>query len=157
MHEESETLDRSAPVTLREITEETLDSILKLKVTESQKQFVADNARSLAQAHFSKSAWFRAIYADETPVGFLMLDDKPEKPEYYLWRLMIDQRYQGCGFGRQAILLLIEHVKGRPRAMELLTSCVRGDGGPGPFYQKLGFDFTGECDEGEAMMRLPLL
>ena len=65
-------------VALREVSWETLDDILALKVTDDQRKFVADNARSIAQAHFCGHAWFRAIYADETPVGFIMLDDQPE-------------------------------------------------------------------------------
>jgi diamine N-acetyltransferase len=48
--------DNSAEVTLRESTEETLGTILKLKVAEDQKAFVASNAVSIAQAHFSNEA-----------------------------------------------------------------------------------------------------
>lgn len=143
-------------VTLREVSWETLDDILVLRVTDDQRKFVADNARSIAQAHFCDHAWFRAIYADDTPVGFIMLDDQPEKPEYYLWRLMIDERYQGRGYGRRALELLIEYVKTRPDATELLTSIHEAEGDPGGFYRKLGFEFTGEYDEGEAVMRLKL-
>jgi diamine N-acetyltransferase len=29
-------------------------------------------------------------------------------------------------------------------------------GNPGPFYEKLGFEYTGEEDGGELVMRLPL-
>ena len=143
-------------VTLREITEETLGAILGLQVGEHQRKFVADNARSLAQAHFSPYAWFKAIYADETPVGFVMLWDDPDKPEYYLWRLMIDARYQGNGFGRRAIELLIQHARTRPNASELSTSVVQADGGPQGFYERLGFELTGDYEEGEAVMRLAL-
>jgi diamine N-acetyltransferase len=143
-------------VILREVTWETLDDILSLKVAEEQRKFVADNARSLAQAHFYDHAWFRAIYAGETPVGFIMLDDQPEKPEYFLWRLMVDNRYQGRGYGRRALELLIDYVKTRPNATELLTSIHEAEGGPEGFYRKLGFEFTGDYDEGEAVMRLKL-
>ena len=38
-------------------------------------------ARSIAQAHFEEKAWYRAIYADERPVGFIMLYDDPEEPQ----------------------------------------------------------------------------
>ncbi len=145
-----------ANVTLREVTWETLDDILALKVAGQQRKFVAENARSIAQAHFCDHAWFRAIYADETPVGFIMLDDQPEKPEYFLWRLMIDHRYQGRGYGRKAVELLIGYVKTRPNATELLTSIHEAEGGPEGFYRELGFEFTGEYEEGEAMMRLKL-
>jgi diamine N-acetyltransferase len=147
---------RSSVVTLREITEDTVREVCDLSVQEEQRRFVAPNAVSIAQAHFSDHAWFRAIYADETIVGFLMLEDKPQKPEYYLWRFMIDARWQNMGFGRRAIGLLIDHVRTRPHAVELLTSVLQADGGPQGFYETLGFGLTGEYEEGEAMMRLSL-
>lgn len=143
-------------VSLREVTEETVRSICDLSVAESQTKFVAPNAVSIAQAYFAKYAWFRAIYADEMPVGFAMLADLPEKPEYVLWRFMIDARYQGMGFGRQAMDLLIEHVRSRPNASELLLSCVQGEGSPQAFYEKIGFRLTGEYEDGEAIMCLAL-
>ena len=143
-------------VTLREITADTVRVICSLSVREEQRKFVAPNAVSIAQAYFSKHAWFRAIYADETPVGFLMLEDQSEKPEYYLWRFMIDARYQGMGFGCRALKLLIEHVRARPNATELLTSVHQAEGGPEGFYERMGFELTGEWEESEAMMRLRL-
>lgn len=148
---------RDAVIALCEITKETLHPILKLEVVEHQKNFVAPNAVSIAQAYFEpESAWFRAIYADETPVGFVMVDDDPENEEYGLWRFMIDQRYQGLGFGRRALQLVIEHIKTRPGAKEFFTSCVPGDGSPCPFYEKMGFVYTGEVDDDELVMRLGL-
>ena len=30
---------------------------------------------SISEAHFWPTGWFRAIYADDTPVGFVMIDD----------------------------------------------------------------------------------
>jgi diamine N-acetyltransferase len=150
------TPSRHSSVSLREITGDTVRTICDLTVLNEQKKFVAPNAVSIAQAYFSKYAWFRAIYAEEAPVGFLMLHDQPEKPEYYLWRFMIDARYQGRGFGRQALALLIQHVKTRPNATELLTSVLQAKGGPQGFYETLGFELTGEYEEGEAVMRLLL-
>jgi diamine N-acetyltransferase len=149
-------VDRTSVVTLREISEKTLGVILRLKVDESQKRFVADNAVSIAQAHFSKVAWFRAICADEIPVGFVMLSDDPEKPEYYLWRFMIDARYQGYGFGRRSLELVIDYVRTRPRADTFILGCVEGEGSAIGFYESMGFKLTGEYEEGEAIMKLDL-
>jgi diamine N-acetyltransferase len=149
-------------VTLRLVTAETLDTILGLKVREDQTQFIATNAKSIAQAHFHQEAWFRAIYADEVPVGFVMLydeglrDHSPENPTYFLWRFMIDKRFQGSGFGRQAMGLLINQVRSRPQAQELLLSYRQGVGSPEGFYRSLGFVHTGEEHEGEIEMRLSL-
>lgn len=147
---------RDAAVTLRPITSDNLRAILRLKVAPEQERFVASNPVSLAQAHFSTEAWYRAIYADETPVGFMMLADNPAESEYFLWRLMVDQRYQHMGFGRQAVDLLVEYVKTRPGATELLVSHCEGEGNPGPFYAGLGFEYTGEKIDDELVMRLPL-
>ncbi len=143
-------------VELREISGDTVRTICRLAVRGDQEKFVAPNAVSIAQAHFSQHDWFRAIYADDIPVGFVMLEDQPDKPEYYLWRFMIDARYQGMGFGKQAIDLIVAHVRTRPNATELLTSVLQGEGGPQQFYEKLGFVLTGEYEEGEAIMRLVL-
>lgn len=156
---ESETIvpGDDATVTLREVTKETAREIMRLKVSPEQEQFVAPNSWSIAQAYFDReTAWFRGIYADDVPVGFMMLSDDPAKEEYFLWRFMIDARYQGHGFGRRAIERLIEYVRTRPGAKTLLVSCVPGDGSPCPFYEKLGFVYTGEKDEDELVMRLDL-
>jgi diamine N-acetyltransferase len=156
MSEPETPLTPTAVVTLREVTGDTVRDILRLKVKPDQTGFVADNATSIAQAHFEPKAWFRAIYADETPVGFVMLYDNPDEPEYYLWRLMVDGRYQHFGYGRQAMQHLISYVRSRPGATELLTSYVPGEGCPQPFYTSLGFVETGEVDDGENVMRLVL-
>jgi diamine N-acetyltransferase len=144
-------------VSLREITKETLRDITRLRVSPEQERFVATNAESIAEAHFSPDvAWFRAIYADNTPVGFLMLEDNAAEGQYYLWRFMIDAQYQRNGIGQKALELLLEHVKTRPGASALTTSCVPGEGSPGPFYETMGFVYTGEEDDGELIMRREL-
>jgi diamine N-acetyltransferase len=140
-------------VSLQEITAETVRPVCKLSVDEAQRRFVAPNAVSLAEALFSDHAWYRAIQADDTLVGFLMVEDKPEVPEYFLWRFMIDGRYQGLGFGRRALELVVDHVRTRPGATKLETSVVQAEGGPQGFYERAGFALTGDMEEGEAVMR----
>jgi diamine N-acetyltransferase len=145
---------REAVVSLREVTKDTVRAICRLKVAPHQEHFVAPNAVSIAQAYFEPKAWFRAVYANETPVGFVMLEEDTEKEEYFLWRYMVDTRYQKLGYGRQALTQVIEHVKTRPGATGLYTSCVPGDGSPCPFYERMGFRYTGEMDDDELVMRL---
>jgi diamine N-acetyltransferase len=87
------------------------------------RQAVADNAISIAQGHFSKNVWMRAIYSAESLVGFIMLhigsdwEDGIDCQGVFLWRLMIAEEYQGKGMGKSALLLLIDHLKalGIPR------------------------------------------
>ena len=143
-------------LSLREITKDTVRAICNLKVASEQQKFIAPNAVSMAQAYFHDDAWFRAIYAGDTPVGFVMISDVPEKAEYYLWRFMIDAQHQGKGYGCRALEMIIDHVRTRPNATELTLSHRPGDGNPGPFYEKHGFKHTGEEDDGELVMKLEL-
>src|SRR4030042_100331 len=136
MTDETPTLTRNSSISLREVTAETVRAICRLDVNEEQKHFVAPNAVSIAEAYFESKAWFRAIYADETPVGFLMLYDNPDEAVYFLWRYMIDGRYQKMGFGKTAMDLLLGYVRTRPGAKELRLSCHPGEAGAEPFYRR---------------------
>lgn len=149
-------------VTLREITADTVLDVVKLSVAPGQQQFVAPNAVSLAQALFSREAWYRAVYQDDTLAGFVMLYDEsqraeaPEKPNIGLWRLMVDQRYQGKGIGRAVIAHVVAHARAKGCFSELFTSYVPAAGGPETFYLSLGFVPNGEMDEDEIVVILPL-
>ena len=150
------------PVTLREITAETVLPVVRLSVAESQKGFVASNAVSLAQALFAPEAWYRAIYWGEEIAGFVMLEDTslrhpaPPVPEIGVWRLMVDQRYQGRGIGRAALQHVIAHARAKGLFTSLLLSYVPGPGCPEPFYRSLGFVPNGRMDGVEVVMELPL-
>lgn len=149
-------------VSLREITAETVRSVIGLSVAESQKGFVAPNAVSLAEALFAPDAWYRAIYLDDAPVGFVMLSDDslrdppPEEPGISVWRFMIDAQHQGLGIGREALLQVIAYVRSRGMFRTLELSYVPGPGCPEPFYRSLGFGHTGRLDDGEVILELPL-
>ena len=153
---------RDSAVTLREITPDNSEAIFKLSVADSQKHLVATNERSIAQAHFEEAAWFRAIYADEEPVGFVMLHDEalraePREPGYLvLWRFMIAERFQGMGFGWEAMLLVIAHARTRPGVTRLQTSWAQEEGNAGNFYRKLGFVPTRVDEDGEQWAALEL-
>jgi diamine N-acetyltransferase len=143
-------------VTLVEITKDTVRSICHLEVAEHQQHFVAPNSVSIAQAHFEPKAWFRAIHTGNDPVGFVMTYEDPEAPEFFLWRLMIDHRHQGNGYGRKGLELVIDRIRGLPNAELLKTSYVPGEGSPGDFYHRMGFVDTGEEEEGELVTALVL-
>ena len=147
-----------AEVSLREITGETVRDICRLTdtLTPPKKNMVAPNAVSIAEAYFEKHAWFRAIYAGETPVGFVMLYDDPEIPEYFLWRLMVAGQHHGKGYGRRGMQLLTEYVRSRPGAKVLETSCGQGAGSPEGFYRKLGFERNGKMIGDEVGLSLAL-
>jgi diamine N-acetyltransferase len=151
------------PVSLREITADTVRQIIGLAVAADQQRFVASNAVSLAQALFSAEAWYRAIYAGETPAGFVMLYDEslrgapPPAPEVGLWRFMVDRRFQGRGIGAAALGQVVAHVRAKGVFSSLTTSYVPGPGCPEQFYLQAGFRHTGKLDEGEVVLELSLV
>lgn len=127
----------------------------------SQERFVSGVAESLREAaeHPDARALFWAIYADDTPVGFVMIADEVASPDYiphYLWKLLIDERYQHQGFGTATLDLIVEYFRGQPAVEVLTTSASQGDGSPIAFYERYGFEQTGEVHGDEVVLRLRL-
>jgi diamine N-acetyltransferase len=155
---------RRAPVALREITATNRGAVERLRVTPAQEQFLASVAESLVEAAETPGAcpWYRAAYDGDLPVAFVMLSDgiPPDRTEYlgpyFLWRLLVDARYQRRGYGRAVLDLVVDHVRTRPRAERLLTSYVPGEEGPLGFYLRYGFTPRGDTFDGEPVLTLPL-
>ncbi|GAB4586684.1 GNAT family N-acetyltransferase [Nocardia sp. IFM 10818] len=148
----SESTDAGSPVQLRRITADTVYQVCILSETLSaeQRKMVADNGISIAEAHFSDSAWFRGIYVGDEPIGFIMLElgMEPDEPGVSLWRFMIAGPHQGKGYGRQVIDQLAALLKERGTTA-LYTSYGLGPGSPEGFYRALGFQPTGAIVDGE--------
>ncbi|WP_280777282.1 GNAT family N-acetyltransferase [Rhizobium sp. SG_E_25_P2] len=140
-------------IQLSEINASTIRAIAALRVSESQGDYVASNALSVAEAYFEKGAWFRAITCLDMPVGFVMLFDHTlpgairkngvNENEIGLWRLMIDGRFQGRGFGKRALDLVSAHARTRPGIDAIISSFIPGPDGPEGFYKRYGFILTG--------------
>ena len=149
-------------ISLREITADTVRQITTLSVSPGQQRFVASNAISLAEALFSTEAWYRAIYADDSTAGFVMLYDEslrttpPTNPQAALWRFMVDTQFQGRGVGTAALQQVIAHVRSKDLFSSLLVSYVPAPGCPEKFYLGAGFKHTGKVDGGEVVLELPL-
>ncbi|WP_202036457.1 GNAT family N-acetyltransferase [Streptomyces mexicanus] len=152
---------RSPGVHLREVTDGNRDAVRALRVRRDQRQFVASVSLSLKQAAKKPETrpWYRAVYEGEEPVGFVMLMWRPPagpfQGRHFLWRFLIDKRYQRRGIGRAALTQLAALVRA-DGGTELLTSYEPGDGEPWPFYRKFGFEATGETYDGEIVLRLAL-
>ena len=115
-------------ICLEKLTWDTVDDVLKLKVSKEQKEFVAPNRDSIIDAYFALTeesipVFTFGIYLGKKPVGFLMIGyDVPWAEQYYglprgyyyIWRFMIDKRYQGNGYGKEALKLAIDFIKTSP-------------------------------------------
>ena len=127
---------------------------IKLSVAEAQKGFVASNMYSLAEAQTDGVSQPRAIYAGEQMVGFIMYDFEPKKDRGYISRLMVAEEHQRTGYGREAMRQVIEEFKRNPACKEIQTAVVPENVAADTLYRSLGFEPTGEMDEGEAILRM---
>jgi diamine N-acetyltransferase len=141
-------------VEFKKITERNYEECLKLKVFENQNNFVASNVYSLAQAWvFNDYAYPFAIYADDVMVGFIMMGYDKDKGIYDIWRLMIDMRYQGRGYGRAALLMGIRYLEENRNAREIFLSYEPENTVAEKLYESAGFRKTGDIEGGEIVMR----
>jgi diamine N-acetyltransferase len=154
-------------VTLREFTDVNREVVLALRVAPEQERFVGgsvQNALADAAEYPQAKPWYRVIYAGDEPIGFVMIswNCEPQPPEiigpWFLWKLLIDKRYQGRGYGSEVVRQMAELVRAAG-ATELFTSVVLGEGGgPAGFYERIGFVPTGDLDvNNEVIVRLALV
>lgn len=149
---------------LRPVTKENWEDLIKLKVREDQKNFVASNLYSIAQAQFGEEFeghWDLhpfGIYDEETPVGFLMYGLNLSHPKYqaFIIRLMVDGKYQGRGFGRFGMEKMLEIFRADERINEVGISYEPENEGARKLYASLGFVETSEMVEGETLAVLKL-
>ena len=126
-------------IILKDITKENLESIIDLDVSVRQRNQVAPNSVSIAQGHYSNSAWFKGIFNNNVPIGFVMLDLFTKEKKCFLWRFMIDEKYQGKGYGKIALTQVIDYVKSLKVFDEIKASYVPAESGAEGFYKSFGF------------------
>ena len=129
-------------ITFREIDKSNYMDCICLKVKDNQRGFVADNARSLAEARFEEGLYTRAVYSGDTMVGFVLFDYDTEIPGWCMSRFMIGAQYQGQGLGREAILRVLDYVKEQMSLRELYIHVELENTVAFELYQKLGFRFV---------------
>lgn len=141
-------------VELREITRENWRQCARLQVREDQRNFVAPNSFSLAQAAYEKELLPLAVYDGDTLVGFVMYTREPQ-PEwgYFILRLMVDQAYQGQGYGRAVIVEVLRRLGLKPDCREVHISEVPENVVAARLYESLGFARTGQVVDGEDLMK----
>lgn len=140
------------------ISEDNFDTIVRMKRPEGE-NFVATNAYSLAQAWLYRDdgdVFSFAIYHDETPVGFMQLEEDTEENKLWLWRIMFPPEHENKGYGTAAIRLLIDYARKAQKYEGVYLDCDPSNLNARHVYDKLGFLPTGEINHGSAEMYLPL-
>jgi diamine N-acetyltransferase len=145
-------------VRLAAITIDNFEDFMEMELPEHQRDFLASNAFSIAQARYYDEYIPRGIYYEEKPAGFLLYDKQSNGNvgEYGIYRFMVDHAQQGKGIGRRAMALLLAELKAQPD-VKLITICYKPDNvNAQAFYRSFGFEETGLDEVGEmiAVIRL---
>lgn len=144
-------------LSLKPITKHNWIEAISLTVREDQEEFVASNTFSLAQLNFLDDFYAKGIYSGDTLIGFTLYGLDEEDQEYWIYRYMIDARYQGKGYGSKAISLIIDDIKElkEPHHSTLTLSYEPENKQARHIYEKAGFkEVEGLIIDGEQVARL---
>ncbi len=152
----------------RKITFDNWDECRSLSAGKKNEKFVSPNVNNIAVAYVALASnactpMPFGIYKDEVMVGLIMLayiredqDEELSENIYEVWRFMIDEKYQGKGYGKEALLKAIEYIKTKPEgpAESCLLSYAQGNIAAESLYKKVGFVATGVVEDDEIQMKL---
>lgn len=149
---------------LRPVTAKNWRELIKLKVSDDQSHFVASNLYSIAEAQFGfedEGHWdlypFGA-YVDDTPVGFVMYAHNLNHSRFqaFIVRLMVDQQFQGKGYGREIMQIVLRRFRENERIKQVGISYEPENEVARKLYANLGFVEPGEMLDGETLALLNL-
>ncbi|WP_456278398.1 GNAT family N-acetyltransferase [Bacillus sp. AK128] len=98
-------------LSLKSINRDNWEDAIALSVTEEQKSYMASNLYSIAEVQFLENFQAMGVYLDELLIGFTLFGIDPDDGNYWIYRLMIDKEYQGNGYGKKAVELVISKIK----------------------------------------------
>ena len=145
-------------ISLRAITEDNFDAILAMKRPDGE-CFVASNAVSLAQCWLyreNEDVFPCAIYWEEEPVGFLLLEEDMDDRELIVWRMMFPEEYANKGYGGETLRRVIQLARESGKYHRLELTCHPENLRARHLYEKLGFCPTGKILNGEDELMLKL-
>lgn len=155
-------------IDFKNITDDNFEECIKLEPKAEQRKFVATNISSLAEAYVALTnkeclPLPYAIYDNDIMVGFIMLSYNKAGSEnsentYWVWRLMIDKKYQGKGYGKEAMVKALELIRTfrYGKASTVYLSYEPENIVAKTLYASFGFEETGEIEYGEAKAKLIL-
>jgi diamine N-acetyltransferase len=142
-------------IALRPVSRDNWREVTKLEVNETQREYVAEPCYYLALCSYGELWQPLAIYLGEQVIGFLMWAIDTDDGSCWLGGILIDQKHQQKGYGRQAIQAAISMLAKRHGYHQFALS-YSPDNPAKNLYHKLEFTETGEREGGEVVARLSL-
>lgn len=143
------------PLHFKLVSDENRKEVEGLTVSSEQTGFI-ESVRECLQEADEFELWRPVgIYDNDTLIGFAMYGyfSEPAPGQLWLDRLLIDKRYQGKGYGKQAVLMLLDRLHAEYQSGTVYLSVYENNPHAIKLYQQIGFQFNGKYDsKGEHIM-----
>jgi diamine N-acetyltransferase len=146
----------TSDVRLKSVTDDLRSRIAALELAPGQENLVADNASSLEEADEDEDARPRAVFAGGALVGFLMYDATSDDDNAQIYRFMIDRAFQGRGYGKAALQLVLAEIKALGHIRRVSICYEPENEGARQLYAKAGFVEEGLDEDDEMIAHLDL-
>lgn len=136
-------------LTIRNVSKNNYEEILKLEVAKDQEGFIEPVKACLKEAE-EDSVWRTVgIYSRDKAIGFAMYGlflNEGKDGRVWLDRFLISHEFQGMGYGKKGINTLINHLYEEFGYKKIYLSVYDNNKGAISLYRKIGFEFNGELD-----------
>ncbi|MFL2072024.1 GNAT family N-acetyltransferase [Marinilactibacillus psychrotolerans] len=144
---------------IRPVTKDNWRAIVELKPLTDQEKYITSNAESLLESFYETRYNWSAfgLFKEEYPIGFTMIGAFNAEKEYiWLDRFMIDGQFQGKGYGKKFLQLIVDYIQLKWQVKDIVLSIVKENNQAKKLYETIGFIDTGRIDEenGELVMVL---
>jgi|GEM_PF-349476 len=133
-----------------EVNEDNFSDFRRLRVRGDQERFLDSAVGILARGYAYRASRARVIgiAEEDALVGAALVKDLDEEPACYdLQQFLIDRRYQGKGFGTEALRMLLASLE-EERKYDCVEVCVdRENAAALHVFEKVGFWDTGYIDD----------
>jgi len=141
-------------IQFKEVTIENFWDCVSLEVHQNQSEFVTTNAVSIAQSKVQPECIPLIVYNDDLMIGFVMYCIDEDDSEYWIYRMMIDKKYQSKGYGNKTLDMLIQLIKKDTTRNKIYLGVHKESLAAVKLYQNFGFEFDGQVFGSEHIMML---
>lgn len=132
---------------IQEVTADNWQTVALLSVEKNQQAFIESNAYSLLQSQFEPQWKSVALMDGEQIVGYAMYGMDLSSRHVWLDRFMIDQKYQGQGYAKRFLPLLMKQIQEEYQNKVLYLSIAQDNVIAQRLYESFGFRFNGQIDD----------
>ncbi|PWW31798.1 diamine N-acetyltransferase [Cytobacillus oceanisediminis] len=138
-------------IRFKEITYQNWEECIGLQVADHQKGFIASNLYSIAEVQFLPGFKAMGIYYTDVMIGFIMFGLDPDDGNYWIYRFMIDEKFQRKGYGKQALIQAAAMISNNPGCQEIYVGYHQDNIAADRLYKSTGFTDKGIAPWGERL------